>query len=277
MGNCSNFTLFGEAGVAASGTGTVVTGNVGGSGAITGFPDSAQVATGYTVYDGAGLTPNVACTTDRDSAYSLLVAETCTNSSVTELADLTLVAGVYCVATSFTLSSGTLTLAGTASDVWVFISGTTTIASANTNVVLTGGAVASNVFWAVGSSATLTSTTDGVSTFVGTIIAHISVSIGTQIRLHGRALTQTASVTLAGTDILFLPSVNATEFQESSPTGWAALSPTYQALILLGAILVGVGLVVGTVLLVKRFSSTNGYTKGTDILPGQETETVTLT
>jgi hypothetical protein len=60
-------------------------------------------------------------------------------------------------------------------------------------VILTGGAKASNVFWQVGSSATLGTT----SAFVGTIMADQSITLNTGATLSGRALARIGAVTLA--------------------------------------------------------------------------------
>ena len=74
----------------------------------------------------------------------------------------------------------TLTLDGDASSVWIFQSASTLIAETGSRVVLTGGAQACNVFWQVGSSATLRTS----STFVGTVMAHTSITAAEQC--HGR-------------------------------------------------------------------------------------------
>ena len=83
-----------------------------------------------------------------------------------------LVPGVYCFASSAGLT-GTLTLTGTASDVWVFKTVSTLITGPGSSVVMSGGGQNCNVFWQVGSSATLDTTTQ----FIGTILAHTSISL----------------------------------------------------------------------------------------------------
>jgi hypothetical protein len=67
-------------------------------------------------------------------------------------------------------------------------------------VILSGGAKASNVFWQVGSSATLGTT----STFKGTIMANQSISLNTGASLNGRALARIGAVTLA-TNAVVMP------------------------------------------------------------------------
>ena len=78
----------------------------------------------------------------------------------------------------------TLTLQGDASSVWIFQSASTLIAEASSRVVLSGGAQACNIFWQVGSSATLRT---GAS-FVGTVLAHTSISVENSVTVAGRLL-----------------------------------------------------------------------------------------
>jgi hypothetical protein len=90
--------------------------------------------------------------------------------------------------------TGTLTLdaGGNANAQFIFqiASGLTT--ATNSNVVLINGAQAGNVFWQVGSSAVLGTS----STLSGNILAQASISLGTGAVLQGRALARTGAVTL---------------------------------------------------------------------------------
>jgi ice-binding like protein/Big-like domain-containing protein len=109
-----------------------------------------------------------------------------------DLMGLTLTAGTYKTSSSTMISAGTLTLTGSATDVFVFQIGSSLTTGTGTMVVLSGGVVASNVFWQVGSSATL-----GVnSTFAGTIMALTSITLNNGASLQGRALARNGAVTL---------------------------------------------------------------------------------
>lgn len=98
----------------------------------------------------------------------------------------TLAPGVYISATSTSIDvSGDLTLdgGGNADAVWIFQAPTSTVITAvNSRILLTGGAKASNVWWYVGSSATL----NGGTTFQGNILASASISMGTSTTSCGR-------------------------------------------------------------------------------------------
>jgi hypothetical protein len=128
------------------------------------------------------------------------------------LAKLTLAPGVYTApAGSFLIQGGDLTLdaAGNANAVWVFqMASTLTVggpgAAAPQSIILAGGAQAKNVFWQVGSAATINA--GGGGTMVGTIIAADGATFSTAgsttlSTLNGRALSLGASVTLVDTVI----------------------------------------------------------------------------
>ncbi len=111
-----------------------------------------------------------------------------------DLTGLTLTAGTYKTASSTGILTvgGILTLTGNSSSVFVFQIGSTLTTLASTQVVLSGGVLASNVFWQVGSSATLGTN----SSFAGTIMALQSITLDTSASLQGRALARNGAVTL---------------------------------------------------------------------------------
>ena len=97
----------------------------------------------------------------------------------------TLPAGTYISATNSTIDvAGTLTLNGSATDVWVFQAPSALTTAVGSTILLTGGARASNVWWYVGSSATL----NGSTTFNGNVFASASISMGNLATSCGRLL-----------------------------------------------------------------------------------------
>jgi hypothetical protein len=97
-------------------------------------------------------------------------------------------------ATAVTLNSGTVTLdaQGNANAVFIFQIGSTLTTIGGTQVVLANGAQAKNVFWQIGSAATLGTN----SIFKGTVIALQSVTLQTGANLVGRAIALNAAVTM---------------------------------------------------------------------------------
>jgi Ice-binding-like len=120
-------------------------------------------------------------------------------SAGTDLAGHMFSPGVYAASSSLELSSGSVTLnaEGNPDAVFIFKVGTALTTGSATTVSLINGAQACNVFWQVGTSATL-----GVGTqFVGTILAGESITANSAATIHGRLLTQTAAVTLENNTI----------------------------------------------------------------------------
>jgi len=110
------------------------------------------------------------------------------------MSGLTFTPGVWTNASSVMLSAGNVTLdaQGDANAVFIFQIGSTLTTIGSTQVVLAGGAQAKNIFWQVGSSATLGTN----SIFYGTIMALQSITLDTGATLHGRALARNGAVTL---------------------------------------------------------------------------------
>jgi hypothetical protein len=169
-----------------------VTGDVGvwPAASIVGFPPATLTGTKHPG-------DSVAATAQGDLTIAYNNAAAAAGGAVlpADIGGLTLAPGVY-KTTSAQPSlgvTGNLTLSGPASGVWVFqIVSTLTTAAGNSHVIMSGGATSHNVFWQVGSSATL-----GTNTiFAGTILAQASVTATTGAVLNGRALARTGAVTL---------------------------------------------------------------------------------
>jgi hypothetical protein len=192
LGSADSFAVLGASTVTSTGN-TVLNGNLGlyAGTSITGFPPG--IVNG-TIHD----TDTVAGQAQADAltAYNNLAGATSTeNLSGQDLGGKTLLPGVYTFNSSAQLT-GALTLSG-AGDYIFQINSTLTTASAS-SIILESGALASDVFWQVGSSATLGTTTS----FYGSILAEASISLddGANI-LSGRALALTGAVTLIDNDI----------------------------------------------------------------------------
>jgi hypothetical protein len=165
--------------------------------AITGFPPGT-----YTGTENAGNAYAAAGEADLQTAYTNFAGEAGGAILPANIGGLPycLAPGVY-ETTSAQPSlgiTGNLTLCGPATGVWVFqiVSTLTTAAGAPgapaSEVILSGGALPQNVYWVVGSSATLGT----YSIFQGSILAQASVSVNTGATLDGRALALTGAVSL---------------------------------------------------------------------------------
>jgi type VI secretion system secreted protein VgrG len=103
--------------------------------------------------------------------------------------------GLYKSSASLEISSGDLTLdaGGDPNAVWIFQMATTLVTFVGRQVILSGGAQAGNVFWQVGSSATI----GGSSIFNGTILAYTSITMNTSGTVfEGRLLAMHGAVAL---------------------------------------------------------------------------------
>ena len=120
------------------------------------------------------------------------------NPGAGNIGGLTLVPGLYKFTSGLSILGSDLTLTGNIDDVWIFQIASDLIVANGIKVILAGGAQAANIFWQVGTSATLGTT----SVFKGTILADQSISLNTGASLEGRALASIAAVTLASNTIV---------------------------------------------------------------------------
>jgi hypothetical protein len=127
-------------------------------------------------------------------AYTYATGLTETGSLSADMSGSTFTPGVYSNAGAVGLSAGTVTLdaQGDSGAVFVFQIGSTLTTASATQIILAHSAQAHNVFWQVGTSATIGTG----SAFKGTILAHASITLGSGATLQGRALANTAAVTL---------------------------------------------------------------------------------
>jgi hypothetical protein len=189
-----SFAVLGGSTVTNTGA-TIVTGNLGVSPgtAITGFPPGT--VTGGTFHN---IPPATSAHGDLITAFTALSAPThpcppANNLTGMDLGTLPapLTPGVYCFNSSAQLT-GKLTLQGNAADVWIFQIKSTLTTATNASVVMSGGGQDTNVYWVVGSSATI-----GTGTaFTGNILAQASITLTTGASVSGRALAIDGAVTM---------------------------------------------------------------------------------
>jgi hypothetical protein len=207
LGTAQAFAVLGASTVTNTGP-TTITGHLGVSPgtAVTGFPPGLVLAGTIHSADAAALSAQDAVTT----AYDSLVGQACTRDLTgQDLGGQTLTAGVYCFSSSAQLT-GTLTLnaQGNANAVFIFKMGSTITTASASSVALTNGASPGNVFWQVGSSATIGTGTS----FTGNILALASITVTTGATVTGRTLARNGAVTLDSN------AVTATNQQTSSLT-----------------------------------------------------------
>ena len=190
LGTAGNFAVLAGSTVTNSGP-SVISGSVGlapGS-AVTGFPPGIVLAGTTQVANGVALQAK----NDLVTAYNDAAGRSSTATVSGDLAGRTLTSGVYTSASTLGLS-GQLTLdaQGDPSAVFIFQAGSSLIVGSGSQVTLIGGAQACNVYWQVGSSATIGTG----STFVGNIMALTSITMTTAATLQGSALARNGAVTL---------------------------------------------------------------------------------
>ena len=194
LGTLDGFNVLAATTVTSTGASVINDGDVGlyAGSAVVGFPPAVINNGVEHVADAQALQAQGDWTTAFDQANSQGPP---TQTGLVDLAGLTLTAGIY--DGGAISNSGTLTLNGNASSVFIFRAASALTIASGSRVLLTGGATQCNVFWTVEGSATIGTT----ATFVGTLLARASISAATGATIGGRLLASTGAVTLQGNTI----------------------------------------------------------------------------
>jgi hypothetical protein len=189
LGAAQSFSVLAGAGITNTGP-TRVSGDLG-TFPTTSVSGLASLTVGGTNHGGDAVTQRAK--TDLVAAYTTAAGEGPTSPIAGDLVGRTLVAGVYNSASSIGLSGAvTLNGEGNPNAVFVFQAGSSLTTASGSRIVLINGAQACNVFWKVGSSATLGTG----SAFVGSVIALTSITVTTGVSVDGRVLARNGAVTL---------------------------------------------------------------------------------
>ncbi|MBL7870969.1 MAG: DUF3494 domain-containing protein [Cyclobacteriaceae bacterium] len=194
----SGFAILAGSAVTSTGA-TVITGDLGLSPgtSVGGFPPGILNGT-LRINDDIATQAKL----DLTAAYNDAAGRTSTDivSLSGNIGGLTLTPGLYKSTSSLAISSGDLTFdaKGNSSAVFIIQIASTLTTTSGRQVILSGGALASNIFWQVGSSATFGTT----SVFKGTVMALESITFKTGAKLNGKALARNGGITLEGNTIV---------------------------------------------------------------------------
>jgi hypothetical protein len=193
LGTAANFAVLAGSTVTNTGA-TTLLGSLGLSpgNSVTGFPPGLVLAPGVMdIGDAAAMQAQVDLATGYNQAASRPQTANLTGQN---LGGLTLTPGVYTFSSAAQLTGAlTLNALGNPNAVFIFNIGSTLTTASNSTVTVVGGGLGSNVYWRVGSSATLGTTT----AFVGDILALTSITLDTGANITcGSALARNGAVTL---------------------------------------------------------------------------------
>src|SRR5436190_2304640 len=191
LGSAAEYAVLGGSTVTSTGA-TAVTGDLGVAPGtdVVGFPPGTVDGTIHPA-DAAAAQAQLDLTTAYYDAAGRIIDSVAVSGN---LGGQTLTPGLYTSTSSLEISSGDLTLdaQGDVNAVFIFQMASTLTTTAGRQVILSGGAKAANVYWQVGSSATLGTT----SVFKGNILALASITVTTGAAVEGRLLALTGAVTL---------------------------------------------------------------------------------
>jgi hypothetical protein len=254
LGAAQTFAALGGTTLTATGS-AVISGNVGVSpgSAVTGFPP-AVIQNGQ-IYTGVGSLAGPAQSSALN-AYNNLKGQAClpANNLTGKILGqtpgfLTLVPGVYCFDTSAQLNA-TLTLndGGDPNAIFIFQIGTTLTTASSSAVVMSSGGRGTNVYWQVGTSATIGTST----TFRGNIIANTSITLTTSASTTGRIFALNGAATIDSTFVDAVPLATPTPTPTPTPSTTVQLSAANFS--------VNAGCVVATITVTRTGDTTGAAT-----------------
>ena len=188
LGTADSFAVLAGAGITNTGP-TTITGDVGTFpiATMTGF---GSVTLNGTNHGGDAVTQQAK--DDLTTAYNVAAGSGPPTSVPTELGGLTLTPGVYNGATLAITGTLTLDTLGDPAAVFIFQTSSTLVTASDSAVVVLDGGTACNVFWQVGSSATLGTNSD----LIGSVLALTSITATTGATIEGRLLARNGAVTM---------------------------------------------------------------------------------
>jgi hypothetical protein len=189
LGTAGSFAILAGAGITNT-LATTVNGDIG-TFPTTSESGTASITQTGTNHDGDSVTQGAK--NDLVTGYNTAAGESPATAVAADLGGQTLTPGTYNSASSLGLTGAvTLNGGGNPNALFVFQAGSTLITASSSTVNLENGAQACNVFWQVGSSATLGTG----SSFVGTILALTSITVTSAVTVNGRVLARNGAVTL---------------------------------------------------------------------------------
>ncbi|HEX9906871.1 MAG TPA: ice-binding family protein [Thermoplasmata archaeon] len=206
LGTAENFVILAKTAISTTGT-TSIVGDLGISPAaasyMTGFGETMDASNQFSTsalvtgrlyasnYDPPTPTTMTTAVSDMELAYTDAAGRTTPDAidlGAGDITSMTLDPGLYKWGTSVSIAAAGVTISGSASSVWIFqMTGDLLVADAAI-VTLSGGALASNIFWQVAGQATLGTT----SQMKGIILSQTAIVMNNGATLEGRALAQTA-------------------------------------------------------------------------------------
>ena len=233
LGSTAHFTILSGAAITSTGGG-VINGDVGASpiagpaiGVIASQVHGTIYATDVNGPAGAVMNPALLTTAKGDLTAAFNDARDrtpvptgpCLDPGAGNIGGMTLCPGLYKFTSTALITGTDLTLTGASDDVWIFQIGTALTVGSGIHINLAGGAQARNIFWQVGSSATIGT----FSAFKGNILAAQAITLDTSCTLEGRALASTAAITFNG-DMGSLPDPAAPSFVHCTRTATNAVA-----------------------------------------------------